>query len=610
MKFSDKIAFMPLRYALPIVWLIIIVSTSGYSYFHQKAELKISVVNDITQHVRKKFTLINNNLFNAIDMGLSREQIFKTQHMFKSKKGKVMGYINNDAQIQILSGDKIDERIDTYLSIDFTDKNDFFIKPRQELCESENPEYILWANSDVFYMFRPVGEACKEGIHFLRYSVKSEREDHLKQMLQIIYFDTLLLLGLMVLMTFFSIYYLNGRLSRLLGLITGYRQDVKGTQAVIEGNDEFSMISKAFSSIAHRMTAVLNDMYAFVAVLDLRGNVLFVNNSPLQVSNLDISDVKGKKLSDAYWWEHDKDAKHEIESLIEGAISGDSFNKEVQIQIADENLIWVNFNIHPVYDAQGKIEYLLAEGIDISKQKQAFEEVLRQNRKAQMGEMLSMIAHQWRQPLGAISAISGKVMMDSELGTLEPEAVSEQMKKINRTVVHMSSTMHEFTSFFDPTKKAKSTNYKTLVDKCLDIMALSLERQEIKVNIYIEEKINIYSYEEELIQVIMDMLKNSADFFKQNEIENPKISILQFTKGEQICLSIEDNAGGIKDDDIHNIFDPYFSTKSDDTGTGLGLHMSKMIVEDHCYGRLKVEQIDGGTRFIICLPGDRCSLTP
>lgn len=609
MRFSDKIAFMPLRYSMPIAWLLIIIATSTFSYFHLKDELKGSVVHDITQHVRGKFTLINQNLINAIDLGLTREQIFKTQHMFKSKKGKVMGYVGKDDQIQILSGESIDETFDKYLAQDFKVQEDFYIKPRQELCLADKPEYVLWANNDVFYMFRPIGERCKEGIHFLRYSVKHEREEHLSQMLQIILFDTLLLLSLMIVLTLFSTYFLNERLSRLITLITGYRQDIKGSQEVIEGNDEFSMISKAFSSIAHRMTAVLNDMYAFVAVLDLKGHVLFVNHSPLKAANLEVSDVKDKKLSEAYWWEYDKEAKEEIERLIEGALHGESFNKEMQIQIAEGNLIWVNFNIHPVYDAQGEIEYLLAEGIDISKQKRAFEEVLRQNRKAQMGEMLSMIAHQWRQPLGSISAISGKVIIDSEIGTLEPERVSEQMHKINKTVIHMSSTMQQFTSFFDPSKKAKITNYKTVVDKCMDIIGASLHIQGVEVKVYIEEKLSIYSYEEELLQVIMDMIKNSSDFFKQNRIENPKISILQFVKGEQICLSIEDNAGGIDDEDIDRIFDPYFSTKPDDVGTGLGLHMSKIIVEDHCYGRLQVEQVEDGVRFIICLPGDRCSLT-
>ncbi len=606
MKLSEKIAFIPVRYSVPITWLLIIIGASTYSYFDQKEDVKISVVNDITQHVRQKFTLINQNLFNAITLGLNEEQIFKTQHMFKSKKGKVMGYIKDDDQVQILSGDRIDEKIDPYLSDDFTNRNDFFLKPRQALCESGESEYILWANSDVFYMFRPLGQHCEKGVHFLRYSVKSERDEHLEQMLHIILLDTLILLVVMIVVGMFIAYYLNKRLKRLLDLITGYRQDVKSSNEIIEGNDEFSMISKAFSSISNRMTAVLNDMYGFVAVLDIQGNVLFVNNSALKIANLDILEVKGKKLSDAYWWAHDKDVKQQIESMIEGALRGESFNQEIQIQVAEGQLIWVNFNIHPVYDAHGDIEYLLAEGIDISKQKKAVEEMLRQNRKAQMGEMLSMIAHQWRQPLAAISSISGKVMMDSQIGTLEPENVLEQMNKINKTVVHMSSTMHQFTSFFDPTKKAKITNYKKIVDQCVDIMNSSIEKEGVDVKIYIEEVHALYTFEEELIQVIIDMIKNSIDFFKQNKTENPKITMLQFVKNEQICLSIEDNAGGIKDENLDKIFQPYFSTKPDEVGTGLGLYMSKMIVEDHCYGRLKVEQIEEGIRFVVCLPGDRC----
>ncbi len=609
MRLSDKIAFMPLRYSVPIVWLLAIISTSSFSYFHLKDELKQSVIDEITQHVSRKFTLINRNLINAIDLGLTREQIFKTQHMFKSKKGKVMGYVRKDASIQILSGESIDEKIDGYLLQDFKVLDDFYIKPRQELCLTGKAEYILWANDDIFYMFRPLGERCEEGIHFLRYSIKREREEHLDQMLRIILFDTSLLLSLMILLALFAVYYLNDRISRLISSIKGYRMDLNGYQEIIAGNDEISMISEAFSSIAHRMTAVLNNMYTFVAVLNLKGEVLFINDSPLKLSSLDISDVQDKKLSETYWWEYDKRVKEEIERLIEGALNGKSFNKEMQIQIAEGKLGWVNFNIHPVYDSHGEIEYLLAEGIDISKQKQAFEEMLRQNRKAQMGEMLSMIAHQWRQPLSAISAISGKVMVDVEIGSLEPEGVTEQMQKINKTLMHMSSTMQQFTSFFDPSKKAKMTSYEAIVTKCMDIMASSLNRQGIEVKTYIEKQPKIYSYEEELIQVVMDMLKNSSDFFKQNKVENPKISILQFTKGEQVCLSIEDNAGGIKDEDINSIFDPYFSTKPDDVGTGLGLYMSKIIVEDHCYGSLKVEQVKDGVRFLICLPADRCSLT-
>jgi len=602
MRFSDKIAFMPLRYLIPITWFIVVALASIFSYAQMKKEVAVSVREDITQHVRKKFSMINKNITHAIDLGLSQEEIFKTQHMFKSKKGKVMGYVSKDAQVHILSGDQIDEVFDPYLSKDFENKNDFYMKPRQELCDLKKQEYVSWANNDVFYMFRPLGEECRLGIHFLRYSIAHEREDHLAQLLRIILFETLLLVGLLALLALFSIYILKERLSRLLALITGYRQDFKGSEEVIAGNDEFSMISKAFYGISRRMTGILDDMHTFVAVLDLNGSILFVNNTPLQISNIVFEDIKGKQLSQTYWWKHDEELPHKVDALVKRCLEGEIINEEIQIQILDSKLVWIKFSMHPVYDTDGNIEHLVAEGVDISAQKEAYSRLLTQSRKAQMGEMLSVIAHQWKQPLNVISAVTSKTMLDIELDQVGNKELTNSMEKINSTVTHLGTTMQQFTSFFNPNKKAKETSFSIIVEKCMDLLASNLQSKGIVIETQIEHNYKIESFEEELIQVVMDMLKNSADFFQENKITNPKIILTQEINKDDICLIIEDNAGGIKDEDIGQLFDIYFSTKSQEGGTGLGLHMSKMIVHEHCEGNIEVEQIEGGVRFKISLP--------
>ena len=429
-----------------------------------------------------------------------------------------------------------------------------------------------------------------------------DNQEEINQIKELVFLDTLLLISLMLIFGIFSYFVINKRYKQLLSIISSYKQGMDGKQEVIEGNDEISAISKAFCNMSKRMNAVLDDMYTFVAVLDTTGHILFVNNTPLQVSGLSSKDVKAKKLSDTYWWAYDSKRKDEISDLIDRCIKGEIINYETQIQVFGGQLIWITFSLHPVYDSEGNIEHLVAEGVDISRQKQAYEEMLAQSRKAQMGEMISVIAHQWRQPLGVIGSVTGQIELSAELDTLDKYEIKKNMKKINETVEHLSSTMQQFTSFFNPNKKAQRTSFSSIVENSMTILGSSLQTQGININVNIMKEEHFISFEDELMQVLMDMLKNSADFFLQNKIETPFIEIEQFLKDGFICLSISDNAGGIDDEAIKHLFDPYFSTKEDEKGSGLGLHMSKMIVQDHCDGKIEVEQLDGGARFIICLP--------
>ena len=427
-------------------------------------------------------------------------------------------------------------------------------------------------------------------------------KDEISEILKLLFFDTLLLLFLMLIFGLFSYFVINKRYLHLLNIISSYKQGMNGKQEHIGGNDEISAISKAFSNMSNRINAVLNDMYTFVAVLDTKGNIVFVNNTPLQVSSLNYEDVESKRLSDTYWWEYDSTRRNEISDLIDRCIQGEIINCETQIQVKNSQLIWITFSLHPVYDSEGKIEHLVAEGVDISRQKEAYEEMLRQGRKAQMGEMISMIAHQWRQPLSLIGSVTGQVELNSELDLIDKQSLKKSMDKINKTVEHLSSTMQQFTSFFNPNKKAGWTSFSSIIENTMQIIESTLRTQDISIDIKIKKEEHFVSFEDELIQVLIDMLKNSADFFEENKINNALILIEQYTDEKFIHLAVSDNAGGIQNQDLEHIFDPYFSTKAEAKGSGLGLHMSKMIVQDHCAGKLEVEQLSGGVKFIISLP--------
>jgi|GEM_PF-4175679 len=604
MKYSDKLAFMPLRYLMPLIWLCVILSTSIFSYFYVQEELKVGIKKDISEHISKRFLHANNNLEYALNMGIEEEDLIQTQNIFEFEKNEeiIMGYIKKDGSSVLLSGKNKLKNFEYFLKHDFKDPQKLLEMISVKLCDKYENEHLIWVNKDVFYIFRPLINACDGNIHFLRFSIKSEKDEHVSQMLNIIFFYTITLLGMMFIIGIFSYSVISYRLALLLEHISNYKQGMSNKQTVMGGRDEIAKISKAFDSMSHKMNAVLDDMYTFVAILSPKGEVLFTNNTPLKASNLEFSDVEGKKLSDTYWWEYDKKIQAEIEELISRCIEGEIINHETQIQIALGKLIWINFNMHPVYNEKGEIEHLVAEGVDISRQKQAYEDMLRQSRKAQMSEMISVIAHQWRQPLGVISAVTGKVILDAELDLLTEKDIKRSMSKINDTVSHLGSTMTQFTNFFNPNKKAHETSFTQIIKKSILIIGSKLESEGIKIEVSIDREHKIQSFEEELMQVIMDMMKNSADFFKINNISKAKILMKQFIQDDYICLSIEDNAGGIKDEDMQELFKPYFSTKPQEGGTGLGLHMSKMIVQDHCAGKIEVKQLEGGARFIICLP--------
>ena len=239
------------------------------------------------------------------------------------------------------------------------------------------------------------------------------------------------------------------------------------------------------------------------------------------------------------------------------------------------------------------------------KSKEKSEIMFSQARQVAMGEMISMIAHQWRQPLGAISATAIDMKMKSELENFDlgekQEAqryeayVNNGLNDINALVQNLTTTIDDFRNFYKLNKKSVTMKPEDLIEKSIKIIKASLENDRIKLIKEYNFKEDIAIYDNEMMQVILNILKNAQDAFKEKSIENPYIKITIENKTISIC----DNAGGIPEDIIDKIFDPYFSTKSEMNGSGLGLYMSKTIIEEHHNGKLKVENTDDGVCFII-----------
>jgi two-component system, NarL family, sensor histidine kinase EvgS len=240
---------------------------------------------------------------------------------------------------------------------------------------------------------------------------------------------------------------------------------------------------------------------------------------------------------------------------------------------------------------------------EIKKNQEKTKQLIQQSRLAQMGEMLSMIAHQWRQPLTAISATTNNLLLKNIIDEkIEPSHLEEELELIINYSQHLSHTIDDFRNFFRPDKVKTNANLEEIIDKSIAIINISFESKNIKLikNYCYNE--TIYSYTSEIQQVVLIILKNAEDILIENNIENKVIRINTFRKKDFAIIQIKDNGGGISSDIINKIFDPYFSTKKAKEGTGIGLYMSKTIINEHCKGNLTIKNNKKGATFEICLP--------
>jgi len=242
-----------------------------------------------------------------------------------------------------------------------------------------------------------------------------------------------------------------------------------------------------------------------------------------------------------------------------------------------------------------ELEDRVKKAIEKSEYQQAM--MFHQSRLAQMGEMIGMIAHQWRQPLSAIGAIVANLHIRVELNNLDSKTTLKATDSISNYIQHLSTTIDDFRNFFKPNRETKEVIYTDIIRESLNIIKVSLKNKNIDIIEILDCKDSFYTYSNEIKQVILNLLKNSEDAIIENGILNPYIKIETYSRDNIYILEISDNGGGIPNSIIENIFDPYFSTKGESHGTGLGLYMSKIIIEEHCGGRLSVSNREDGVIF-------------
>ena len=240
--------------------------------------------------------------------------------------------------------------------------------------------------------------------------------------------------------------------------------------------------------------------------------------------------------------------------------------------------------------------------MDKEKLKKQEDIMIAQSRHAAMGEMISMIAHQWRQPISVIAMDANNILADIELETVDERTLQDGAEDIINQTQELSKTIDDFRNFFKPERIYEEVLVKDVINDALAVIGKSLENNNVEVTLEIEQEAKMVTYARELMQVVINIIKNSKEALLDKKPEDKKISLSVKSDEKSVSIAICDNAGGISSEVIGEIFNPYFTTKGSKNGTGLGLYMSKTIVEKHLDGRLNVCNQDDGVCFEIKLP--------
>lgn len=229
--------------------------------------------------------------------------------------------------------------------------------------------------------------------------------------------------------------------------------------------------------------------------------------------------------------------------------------------------------------------------------------LIQQSRLAAMGEMIGSIAHQWRQPLNALGLVLQNMRMQYKHGQLTDDSMVRMTDKAARLMERMSLTIDEFRNFFKPSKHQETFNLRRAMLSAADIMEAALRNHNIELTLECDDDIEIFGIAGELSQVLLNLLSNAKDALLGSGQKMPRILMRAARVHDGVRIDVEDNGGGIPPNVIDKIFEPYFTTKEEGKGTGIGLYMSKTIVESYLRGRLLATNTVEGARFTLEISG-------
>ena len=345
---------------------------------------------------------------------------------------------------------------------------------------------------------------------------------------------------------------------------------VQSIHKVQDGLNEFFEYLNNKKNKARKIRVKSNDEFSQMAnIINL--NVENIQNN-IEKNELLIKDatkvlenIKGGNLGTRLTKDTDNDALNELKIMMNNMIENleDKIQKEINQRLAQEQIL------------------------------------IQQSKLAAMGEMIGNIAHQWRQPIAEISAILMNMKITYEFNKFTQEYMNTKMKEANTLTSYMSQTISDFQNFFNPQGEKELFSIEQACRDAFFIVESSMKYHSINVEFNVITDSSVHGYKNEYSQVILNILSNAKDIFIERKINKPSIKIEIKTGENYAIVKIEDNAGGIKDEILDKIFEPYFTTRHKTQGTGIGLYMSKNIIERNMDGFINVHNKNEGACFIV-----------
>jgi signal transduction histidine kinase len=239
--------------------------------------------------------------------------------------------------------------------------------------------------------------------------------------------------------------------------------------------------------------------------------------------------------------------------------------------------------------------------VEVAKNREKDVMLIQQNRQAALGEILDHIAHQWKQPLNVLNFIMYDLEDACSNGEPPEGHVKTTVERVRALTENMSQTINVFRDFYRPDKEKTVFSIGESIEKALSFIKPALRYDSIDIELDADPELSAIGYPKEYAQVILNIIANAREAFKERRAENPLIKIKAFTEDNRAIVDITDNAGGIPEKYLDKIFNIYFTTKESSGGTGIGLYMSKDIIEKNMGGMLSVCNVEQGARFRIAL---------
>lgn len=420
--------------------------------------------------------------------------------------------------------------------------------------------------------------------------------------------------------------------------------DIKEIQST--GQDVSSLI--ATKDTLSLLFQALEQTSAAVVITDKDGSIIYANKKFKELYCYDDADLIGQ--TPRILKSHLTDPQI-YEDMWSAITRGEAYNCEITNKTKDGSLKWVLLSISPIKNEDGHTTHFVAVSEDIAFQKRLEGELRRakqelehnnealekevetrtaelklsnmllksqieerkkieaekeqkekllaqQSKLASLGEMINMIAHQWRQPLTAISTAAINIKTKQDLDILDASTMDSILDDILSHTQKMSGTINDFLNFFKPAKEREYFTFRTAFEDTLKLIGAQLSARCIRLDFFGNCDIGIFGFKNELEQVLINILSNARDAFEDKQFDDKQIKVVCTTVSEDtISIEICDNAGGVDEEVLDRIFEPYFTTKETGKGTGIGLYMSKTIIQKSFGGDIKIANIyDDGKR--------------